>query len=150
LKAQFEDTYKLLRKLSSCTTECKIYPEVTLAGNIHYHGLFNISDKIKWYKSVLPTLKRNGFVKVVKVVERHRDKWVRYIVKERDSMVSILELDPQLFDYNGLNLRYRNKVPKSEDINESTENPGVMTLLRNGDAIVIDNGINPIRLVLTM
>ena len=119
-----------------------------MSGNIHYHGLFSISDKIKWYKSVLPTLKRNGYVKVVKVVEKHRDKWVKYIVKERDSMISILELDPQKFDYNGLNLRYKNKVPKG-DVKDVEENPGVMTMLKNGSTITLDTGENPLKITLS-
>lgn len=41
-----------------------ICPEFNLNGNIHYHGWFQLKDPVKWYKSVLPTLKHNGFIKI--------------------------------------------------------------------------------------
>lgn len=43
-----------------------IVPEFNLNGNIHYHGWFQLCDTAKWYKSVLPQMKRSGYVKVNK------------------------------------------------------------------------------------
>lgn len=110
-KCQFIETFKLIRKLRLCTATCKVFPELTLQGNIHYHGLFTLSDPIKWYKSVLPTFKRNGFVKVVYCVDKHRDKWVKYIMKERNNMLNILEIDEDSLSLDGLNLHLKHNVP---------------------------------------
>lgn len=41
-----------------------ICPEFNLNGNIHYHGWFQLKDPVKWYKSVLPALKHNGYTKI--------------------------------------------------------------------------------------
>ncbi len=57
-----------------------LYPELNHAGNIHFHGTIQIGDKVKWYKSLLPALKRKGFVKI-KIID-NLDKWTNYIQKD--------------------------------------------------------------------
>lgn len=79
----------LLDKLNKCTTY-QMYPEMTLAGNIHFHGLIEITDKIKWYKSVYPTLKRNGFVLVKSNVDQG---WIDYIRKDSETMKQLFKID---------------------------------------------------------
>lgn len=38
--------------------EFAIYPELNNNGNIHYHGIIQIRDKIAWYKRLLPFVKK--------------------------------------------------------------------------------------------
>ena len=110
---QLQETLPIVQKLAKCTSDCVIYPELTLQGNIHYHALFKITDKVKWFKSVLPTFKRNGFVKVVACNENHKDKWLSYIRKEAEVMIPILSLTEEQFTKEkGLNLTFKKPVPK--------------------------------------
>lgn len=60
--------------------EFMITPELNKNGNIHYHGIIAIRDKIAWYKRLLPELKRKGFV-LIKSIDDY-DKWFAYIKKD--------------------------------------------------------------------
>lgn len=84
---QFFDTLEPIRNLRLCCETFKIYPELTMAGNIHYHGLIVIKDKYKWHKKVLPTFKYSGFVCIKKY---NSTGWDDYIVKDVDIMMKIL------------------------------------------------------------
>lgn len=76
-------------QLHKCTIY-QMYPEMTIAGNIHFHGLIEITDKVKWYKSVQPTLKRNGFVLIKSNVDQG---WIDYIRKDMEDMKTIFKID---------------------------------------------------------
>lgn len=123
---QFRDTYKILRKLRFCIgTNYRIYPELTVNGNIHYHGQFTIDNQIYWFKTALPLLKRHGFVRVDKIKLKYKDNWQEYIRKESKSMINILDLDKLQFDEDGLALNIKTENPKMK-INEK---PSVIDLL---------------------
>lgn len=110
---QFKDTYKILRKLRFCIGKnYRIYPELTVNGNIHYHGQFTIENQIYWFKSALPLLKRHGFVRVDKIKLKLKDNWQEYIKKESKSMISILDLSKEQFDEDGLSLHIKTENPK--------------------------------------
>lgn len=114
---QFKETFKLLRKIRySLEGHYKIYPELTINGNIHYHGMFAIKNKVHWFKTSLPLLKRYGFVRVDKVKPKIKDKWQRYIQKDCKDMMTILDLDQEQFDEDGLSIHYkqRDKQPFDE------------------------------------
>jgi len=83
----------VLKRLTTCCSALKIYPECFVNGGLHYHGTLVISDKIKWYASVLPNLKYSGFV-VIK--QRPDDGWLKYISKDWDVMSAVLQLDKPL------------------------------------------------------
>lgn len=88
-KAQFITTIiQIVRLLRASCELFEIYPEMTEEGNLHYHLICLIKDKIKWYKSVLPSFKRNGFVKIKKIF--NIDKWREYCNKERATMEELL------------------------------------------------------------
>lgn len=89
-KSQFHRTIPhLYRRFRKVSDEFYIYPELHLDGNIHYHGWFIQKDRIKWHKSILPSLKLEGFVKIKYVFDGV--KWRDYCEKEIEDMKSILD-----------------------------------------------------------
>lgn len=80
----------ILKKLRLCCAHVELYPEMHINGTLHYHGIIIVSDFVKWYKSVLPLFKRNGFV-VLK--SNLNSNWDKYITKDWDIVKDILELD---------------------------------------------------------
>lgn len=86
---QYVATLSLIKNLDRCA-EYRIYPELNKQGNIHYHGIIHITDKVKWYKSVLPQFKYNGYV-VIKTDPD--DGWLKYIIKDAEVMSAILKIN---------------------------------------------------------
>lgn len=83
---QYDACFSFLILLSKCS-RFVIYSELNLSGNIHFHAIISLHDKVKWYKKVLPTFKRNGFV-----VLKHNvnEQWHKYISKDSIMMKEIL------------------------------------------------------------
>lgn len=140
---QFKTTKEDLSSLlNSCATDWKMYPELTTDGNLHYHGILAIRDKVKWYKKVLPTFKRNGFVKLKKVFDL--DEWIAYCRKDLKLMKKILE-------YRQIPLthaRYLKQIQKTKALKKTVRNhpldtspsvsPGLLSLLtRSGEEVDI-------------
>lgn len=96
----------ILRRLRLCCKALQIFPELTNAGHIHYHGKLWIKDYVKWYKSVLPTLKRNGFVKIK---PNPNEGWDEYCNKQWDIFKEVLDLD------NPIDITYLSKIKKLKD-----------------------------------
>lgn len=85
---QYDTCLPYLRQLSLCCEDYKIVPELTLNGNIHFHGMISLFDKVKFYKKVLPTLKYRGHVLLKEVFS---DYWEKvYLQKTVDEMKLIL------------------------------------------------------------
>lgn len=78
-----------LKKLKRCCSTIELYPEFNSNGKLHWHGELTITDKIKWYKQVLPYFQYKGFVCVKEVFT---DKWATYMSKDKDMMEEILEI----------------------------------------------------------
>lgn len=72
-------------------------PELTLQGKIHYHAVVRITDKIKWYKSVLPKLNSYGRMRVETI--RNGENCMKYILKEYNEYCEI---------FNKSNILYHN------------------------------------------
>lgn len=87
---QLIETCDLLRGLRRCST-FTLYPELTLAGNIHYHGFIYVEDRIKWYRQVLPNIKLHGFV-CIKEISDYQG-WRTYASKDQENMTRILKID---------------------------------------------------------
>lgn len=92
-KKGHENMLPLLRRLTSCCSQIHLTPEFHVNGTLHYHGQLVISDQIKWYKSVLPSFKSNGFVVIKK---NPNTKWMEYMMKDFDVMKDILGLTEPL------------------------------------------------------
>lgn len=76
-----------LKKLKRCSI-FTLYPEFNGRGDLHWHGILEITDKVKWYKSVLPYFRYKGFV-CVKHIDNF-SKWSTYCAKDKDLMEKVL------------------------------------------------------------
>lgn len=82
-QGQFNDTIPYLTKLLNESTEFKLIPEWRMTtGDIHYHGILQIVDPIKWIKHTIRALKRLGFI-LIKPID-NLDKWTKYYTKEEN------------------------------------------------------------------
>lgn len=72
-----------LFEANRCCSRYAFVAEVSDAGKLHMHGFLVVSDKIKYYKKFLPTLRANGFIKIPKA-NSHKWKTFKYHVKEVD------------------------------------------------------------------
>lgn len=86
---QWETMLKVLMKVSRCSSIFCIIPEVSDQGKLHCHGWFNRTDKRKYYKSFLPSLKRNGLVKINKCRTLSEDVF-KYYKKDVDNTFDLL------------------------------------------------------------
>lgn len=60
---------------------CDIYPELNINGALHFHAVICIKDKVKWYKSLLPRLKYDGFVQIKTIFDING--WIEYLNKDK-------------------------------------------------------------------
>lgn len=88
-----EHLEQYFRKLKYCCSRFEINPELNQNGNIHYHGFVELKDEIKWYRSMLPRFKRNGFVKI-NPVKNDLSKAIEYARKDREKMKKIILDEP--------------------------------------------------------
>lgn len=87
---QYNNCSSSLHNLQLCCYDYEIYPELTLNGNIHFHGIITIKDKYKWHKKVLPTFKYSGYVNI----KTNPDKgWIEYMSKDQDHMKRVLNME---------------------------------------------------------
>ncbi len=78
-----DDKLKLVKWLNRFSDHYIIVPEFSDNGRLHYHGLFNMSDKIKYYKSKYSIDKEIGFVKVERINDfKSHLRWLMYIYKD--------------------------------------------------------------------
>lgn len=73
-----------LFKSIRCLAHFAFVPEVSEQGKLHMHGFFTIRDKRKYNRSFLPTLRKNGFIKIAKV-KVIKWKTFKYHVKDLKS-----------------------------------------------------------------
>ena len=66
-----------------------LVPEVNKQGNIHFHGAYNIVDTVKWYKTILPNLKNQGYIVIKEILN---DGWDKYIRKDNRHMQDMLNI----------------------------------------------------------
>lgn len=103
-KQQFNETIGVLSNELHKSTQFIIMPEWRATnGSIHYHGTLTITDKIKWYKSTLPRIKRWGYVLIKKIDDIK--KWTDYMYKEHCIAQGILGEDIHLPIYRYTDIR---------------------------------------------
>lgn len=93
---QYDACFSIVKKLSKCS-KFVAYAELNQNGNIHFHAIVQLHDKVKWYKSVLPTFKRTGFVVMKFNVD---EQWHKYISKEFDLMVKLIGYKARIYNDN--------------------------------------------------
>lgn len=95
--SQFKESAPYLTKTLGRSTEYLLVPEWrTNTGEIHYHGIILVKDKVKWFKETLPALKSLGFEKIKNI--DWIEKWIDYIVKEAEVANRILKLPMPITD----------------------------------------------------
>lgn len=94
-KTQLTKLYKMgvFGILKACG-DFTMYPEMTLNGRIHLHGVIKLEHPIYYYKTGLPLLKSYGHVLVKKIDDMK--KWLDYCTKEE-------EYAEKLFGYRVIN-----------------------------------------------
>lgn len=96
-KGQFKETIVYLTKLLNRSTKYKLWPEWRrTSGDIHYHGVVEIKDDIKWFKETLPRLKLQGYLLIKKI--DNLDKWLFYCQKDAIIASGILEINVPIVD----------------------------------------------------
>lgn len=81
VRAQYYYTRVMLSKyLGESCDDFVIYPEFTIQGRIHYHGLLTIKNYVKWVRDTLPRLRKLGFVKM-ETFKDNPDNWITYMKK---------------------------------------------------------------------
>lgn len=87
---------EFFRRWKNCMSDFEVNPELTVQGNIHYHGFFILKDKIKWFKSILPKMKRNGFIKI-NLVKKDFESAISYSRKDNEMMIKVMKGIPVPF-----------------------------------------------------
>lgn len=90
----YQDQYTIDSLLRKCSKDYTIYPEQDINGRLHYHGVIQVSDMIKYHKNVLPGLKLIGFVKVKPIT--NLQKWLDYCKKEWENTKKVFGIDDPL------------------------------------------------------
>lgn len=90
--------YTMLRTLLKsirCLSKYAFTAEISDQGKLHIHGFLVVSDKVKYHKSFLPSLRKNGFIKLVKLKKLQR-KSVKYHVKDLRETSLYFAQEPEL------------------------------------------------------
>lgn len=132
----FNMALDILKNVQKVSDKFIFYPEVGLQGNnIHFHGIIELKDPVKWYKSVLPKLKRNGFVKIKPIFDKLM--WLEYCKKDFDIMKYVFEIDEPIYKF--INRRTDTKgSPLSDSTNESTI-PSIVELMERYEKSMTKN-----------
>lgn len=106
------------RLLNQSCSDWRLYPELTIQGNLHFHCVIYVKDKIKFYKNTLPKLKDYGFVCVKKIDDLIG--WETYCQKDAQFMRAYLEtfkslpISKAIFDFENDIQIGKSKVAQSE------------------------------------
>jgi len=92
------DLYNVFNHMRRCCDHFVVAPELTEEGNIHYHGWFQISDKIKYYKTFFPKIKKLGYCKFNKLKHTKSD-WDYYCQKDHLMMKEYMTPFPTPFTH---------------------------------------------------
>ncbi len=77
----------VISSLRLCCEEFFVYPEFNQKGNLHYHGELIVRDYRKYYRTVIPLMKKKGFVLEKKRVD---SKWKEYCQKDSKIMKKVM------------------------------------------------------------
>lgn len=95
-KQIFHDDYRvIIGALRGSVNECKIYPEISDNGRLHYHGIVVVCDYVKWKKRGLTRLARLGFCKLK---PQPNEKWLAYCKKEWEITKEVLEIEQPIHE----------------------------------------------------
>lgn len=84
--------------------------EMTLMGNIHYHGFLFVVDGVKYGKT-MGNFQKHHCALTIKTCPSP-GAWIEYIMKERDDMMAILG-EPDIYDQDPMSQYYNYVTPDS-------------------------------------
>lgn len=91
-KRQLADRYETFMLLSdSC--KYRMWAELTLQGKIHFHGIIEIVDLVRWYKYTRLKLEKGGFMVIKKQFGDDKDIWLRYCEKSSSWAEKVFECE---------------------------------------------------------
>lgn len=106
----------ILKLIPLCWKTFCITPELSEAGNIHWHGWFVMKDKIKYYRQLLPRIRALGYEKIRKArnvkkalsKEYHR-KSLKFMVQllDQDLPITHLNIDKYLMKWRLIKARHK-------------------------------------------
>lgn len=79
--SQWHSMLHELMKSFRCCDNYAFVAEISEEGKLHMHGFYQVYDKIKYHKSFLPSLRKNGFIKHNKARSLDR-KVIKYHKKD--------------------------------------------------------------------
>jgi len=83
----------VLLRANRCCSNYAFVAEISELGKLHMHGFLVVSDKIKYLRSFLPTLRKNGFISVSKA-SSHGWKTFKYHVKDIPNTCELIKKFP--------------------------------------------------------
>lgn len=90
-RGQYYYTRVILSKyLGESCDDFVIYPEFTIQGRIHYHGILTIINYVRWVRDTLPRLRKLGYVKMESFKD-NPDNWITYMKKSLTETKEILQ-----------------------------------------------------------
>lgn len=115
-----DDIINIRRWLGACSKHYCMYPEFSTTGRLHYHGVVQFHDKIKWFRQTKGLFeKRMGYVQLdpLKTPWDYLS-WVTYCKKEFNSAQQILQVVDPIYPS-------KMKVWVTEGIDYTSPNPQV-------------------------
>jgi len=90
----YRDDLDKIKLLKSCSKRYMIYPEFSVSGRLHYHGIVEIHDRVKWFKKLKPLFEKMGMLHI-KSIDDHKARigWIIYMSKAWPETKSILSLE---------------------------------------------------------
>lgn len=87
----------LIRYIKPCSNRFILYPEIQHpSGRLHYHGIIDLKDDMKFYRFTLPNIRRHiGYICVKKI--RNELNWLMYCMKEWAYTQRILEIEEPVY-----------------------------------------------------
>lgn len=79
---QYITCLHILKLAKRCLSDYVFYPELSLQGNIHIHGIYKIKDNIKYHRNFLPKVRNLGWT-LLKPVFNWED-WCAYVMKSNE------------------------------------------------------------------
>lgn len=123
--SQFKDSWETLRSELEGVGNSYVVPEFTLNGQIHYHGMIEVKDRVKYFKLIRYWRKQLGH-NLFKTIT-NRPEWEKYISKDIDVVKQLIKnnIDLPLFvPYNRNKIVLKTETRKSF-FKEMIETPNI-------------------------
>lgn len=91
-KGQYDEALEVLVREIGDSCDMLIWPELTLNGRIHFHGVIKVIDKARYFRSIARLKYKLGH-NLFKLID-NVEKWKDYVQKDVGTMERILRATP--------------------------------------------------------